>query len=161
MNNKTMFKDAMTLLGTIFDKEVLSTVIKVYWQVLSPYTDDQFHKAVEAHMRVGKFFPRPADLIELIEGTSQANAHEEWGEVMKQLRDSTNATFDKPTARAVNTIGGVAYLATMNYRDLEFKKKDFIDVYESLDDSDPTPRIESGQSQEHLSTAAADRKLNG
>lgn len=147
MKNEQAFKESMVLFGEIFDKKVSPEILKIYWDILTPYTDEQFSTAVAAHNRTGRFFPRPADLISLIEGTSQANAQEAWGEVMNQIRDSANASFDKPTTRAVAAIGGAEYLGTMSYRDLEFKKKDFIDIYESLDDADPTPRIETGKSQ--------------
>ena len=147
MKDQQKFKELILMLGDIFDKKVSSGTLKTYWQVLSSYTDTQFATAADAYMRVGKFFPRPADFIELIEGTSEANAHEAWATALLELRDSANAKFDAKTAKVIAALGGAEYLGQMSYRDLEFKKKDFIAIYESLDNADPTPRIESGQSE--------------
>lgn len=146
MKNKDGFKTVMLLASDIFHRDVEPSVIQAYWNIFAAYTDKQFADAMAAHLCTGKFFPVPADLINLIDGTSQANAQEAWGEVLKQLRDSANTTFDKPTARAVAAIGGAEYLGTMTYKDLEFKKRDFVAVYESDTAGEPVA-ITNGQSQ--------------
>ena len=106
MKDEQKFKELLLMLGDIFDKKVSGTILKTYWQILSSYTDTQFATAVDAHMRVGKFFPRPADFIELIEGTSEANAHEAWATALLDLRDSANAKLDSYTANVIAAICG-------------------------------------------------------
>ena len=139
--NKPHFSDQMAILGSAFQVDV-APMLAVYWADLSGYTDQQFEQAAIAHRRTGKFFPRIADLIELIDGTSKENAHEAWAAALIQLKDSANAKFSPATAKAIRAIGAAQYLGQMSYKDLEFKKRDFIEVYESKAATESVPAIE-------------------
>ena len=145
MKDENGFKEQVVMLGEVFDKKITGGLIKIYWETLRQYSDEQAANAISAHVRTGTFFPRPADLIKLIDGTSEENAHEAWAEVLRQLTDFANAKFDPATERAVQAMGGAEYLSHMSYHDLEFKKKDFLDYYESTTDRSDNLGIESQQ----------------
>ena len=145
MKDENRFKKQAVMLGEVFDKKITGGLIKIYWETLRQYSDEQVANAVTSHVRTGTFFPRPADLIKLIDGTSEENAHEAWAEVMRQLTDFASAKFDPATEKAVQAMGGAEYLSHMSYRDLEFKKKGFVDYYESITDRQENAGIESQQ----------------
>ena len=42
----------------------------MYWVALDPYGDEETERAFQEAARRCKFFPKPAELIELIEGSS-------------------------------------------------------------------------------------------
>ena len=128
--NKRTFAENMTILSEAFDKEITPALTKIYWDRLGDASDEQFMKAVVAHIETERFFPRVADLVDKIKGSSLDNKHEAWASVVRALRDSSNMNLPESVMDAVNAIGGARSLGQMTERDLEFKKKDFFEVYE-------------------------------
>ena len=68
MKDKKLFQEYMTAVSELFDREISKTSIQIYWQTLSQYTDEQCKVAFDMAIRTLKFFPKPAELIELIPG---------------------------------------------------------------------------------------------
>jgi len=93
MNNKISFKEFMAGAGEIFDKQVTPILSKMYWKSLEPFTDEQCRKAFNLAIERCKFFPKPAELIELIRGSSKQIEQEKddkaliiANEIMEQAR---------------------------------------------------------------------------
>jgi len=126
--NKLTFAQHMTALSELFDKEITPALTQLYWDRFERESDEDFAKAVAAHIETERFFPRIADLVDKIKGSG--NKHEAWAEVVLALRDSSNMSLPASVMKAVNAIGGARALGHMTERDLEFKKKDFLEVYE-------------------------------
>ena len=68
MKDKKMFKEYITAISEIYDKIISSTSARIYWQVLEPFSDSQCQDAFDKAIQTCKFFPKPAELIELIPG---------------------------------------------------------------------------------------------
>lgn len=145
--DKVHFVKELTVLGAAFQIDV-KPLLEVYWDSLSGYSDNSMSKARAAHIRTGEFFPRVSNLINLIEGTGKENAHKAWGDVLKQLQNAAAASFDLATARVVTAMGGSVYLSHLTYRELEFKKKDFLEMYELQ--SDRSGNLEIANQQERI-----------
>ena len=143
MKNEDQFKSNLVAVGEVFSKEVSPALAKIYWRSLSQFTDNQVQAAFDRAVTNLKFFPKPAELIELIEGTRTEQAHGAWGILLRELSDSANAQLDPISVKTVESMGGIRYLATRSMRDLEFKEKTFVTIYESLSERDEFLGIEN------------------
>jgi hypothetical protein len=152
MNNKTLVVQ-MNKLGVIYNREITKSLLVAYEEFLSELNDTEFTEAVSKWILSGKWFPKPSEILDMIQSQPEA-ASEAWSEVMKQLRDSQNAVLTPAQERAVNLIGGIDALSRSSYRELEFKKKDFVANFT------PEDRIKSIKERlEHSPHVAAVGKL--
>ncbi len=127
MNIQTLAKE-MSKLGVIFDRVITKELIAAYEDVLKDMTDQQIIDASYKWQTEGKFFPRPSELIDMIQ-TPEQSSGEAWDLVLKGIRDYQSAKLPESTMRAVNEIGGLKSLAHMNERDLDFKSREFKAAY--------------------------------
>ncbi|KKK79145.1 hypothetical protein LCGC14_2836470 [marine sediment metagenome] len=127
MNIQTLAKE-MSKLGVIFDRVITKELIAAYEDVLKDMTDQQIIDASYKWQTEGKFFPRPSELIDMIQ-TPEQSSGEAWALVLKGIRDYQSAKLPESTMRAVNEIGGLKSLAHMNERDLDFKSREFKAAY--------------------------------
>jgi hypothetical protein len=68
----------MAVLVEVFDKELTPQRVEIYFRALAAYPIDRIVDAVEEAVRTLKFFPKPAELIELIEGSPEDQAEHAW-----------------------------------------------------------------------------------
>lgn len=78
-NNKKQFTALMYGLFNTYGQNFNQTQVDVYWNVLSRYSHDQVTQAFNQYLLIGKRFPRPADIIEIIDNAS-GNRHMEASE---------------------------------------------------------------------------------
>ena len=129
MESHEKFKQAMTYLGEIYNKEITKSLAQIYWEELNTYSDEQFNQAVRGHIRASTFFPKPAELIARMDEGSSELAAQAWGQVLKQLRDSQNAHLPEASQKVVDLLGGVEYLSGLSMKELEFKRNQFVELY--------------------------------
>ncbi len=127
MNIQTLAKE-MSKLGVIFDKVITKELIAAYEDILKDLTDQQIIDASYKWQTEGKFFPRPSELLDMIQ-TPEQSSGEAWALVLKEFRDHENANLPDHIMVAINEIGGIKALAHMPYSQLEFKFKEFKAVY--------------------------------
>lgn len=68
MKNQELFKRFMAGLGETFDKNISETLSDIYWHALKNHSDEQCKDAFNQVFLKFKFFPKPAEIIELING---------------------------------------------------------------------------------------------
>ena len=134
MLDQTKFVSAMTGLGAIFEKSITESMVKLYWQVLKDFSDDEVHEAINRALITCKFMPKPSELREIIQGSSKDHAVDEWAKVISEMRRTGsygNPRLSDVTKKVVDQIGGWSQLCALSYRELEFKGKSFAEIYES------------------------------
>ena len=146
MNIKTLAAE-LSVLGLIFGKEVNKDLAKAYFNVLSDFTDYQMIAASSKWQKTGKFFPKPAELIEMIVGTEKQSGADAWALVLKGLRDHQICVLPPDIQEAVDKIGGIRLLAYMSFGDLAFKAKDFKDVYSPKKEDQINDKVRIGNGQ--------------
>ena len=152
MNNQNQFKQTLAGMAEIYGREVSATMAKIYWDSLTEFTDEQVDAAFTQAINTIKFFPKPAELRELIVGKSGERALEAWGTVLLDVRNGAGRRplsrmdegelveySNKPRSEddvigIVASLGGWSRLGQMTTRDLDFLKKDFIQMYQSKSD---------------------------
>jgi len=95
---------AMTMLAEVFDKEVTDALREIYWKALEPFDDAQAEKAFNAAACTLKFFPKPVELIELLEGSVRERALIQADEVLEAVRSFGyigNPHFSDPVTEGI------------------------------------------------------------
>jgi hypothetical protein len=107
--------------------------LKVFAAALSDYDVDDVQHALSVHVRTNKFWPRPADLIEILEGTAEDRARMAWQKVKSAQRRygaHYSVAFEDPLIHyAVERLGGWTALSQIESKDEPFREKDFIGWY--------------------------------
>jgi len=128
MKDRKAFKESMVMMASVFNFGLEEIHLKTYWRVLDSMSDGQFSEAVDKWLTQGKFFPRPAELLDMIE-TSAQSAGDAWALVLKEIRDYQSANLPDDIQSAVDEIGGLQMLAHCQESELPFRAQDFRKAY--------------------------------
>jgi hypothetical protein len=85
-NDRDWFADQMEGLGLTYDKEVTDPLSEIYFRALMAYSVEQIERAVNQIIITSKFFPKPSELIELIEGSPDDQAAIAWEVANEAMR---------------------------------------------------------------------------
>lgn len=136
MNDKIKFKELMTMVCEIHSKELTSTLADIYWEILTPFTDEQCEKAFKEIILTSKFFPKPADFLEILRGKKTDQSTIAWLEVLdtvKRVGHWQSVKFSNPVIHSViNAMGGWAQLCMMEIKDEKWKQKEFERLFEVI-----------------------------
>lgn len=140
MDDYTDFKSRMSLLGEIHNKEISDVLKDAYWIALKQYPDDACRHAFDMAVATCKFFPKPAELIEIIVGRGgsvEDVAQIEAGKVLdaiKRIGGYQSVCFDDAITQAVivQGFGGWEKMCSELKSDGEmWFRKDFVKIYGS------------------------------
>ncbi len=142
MKDKAAFKEFMAGIGEVFNKEITPVLTKIYWKVLEPFNSDECKKAFSLAITYCKFFPKPADLIEFMNGSLEQRAIIEADKLIAFRRENSEWDYYKELPEIPEMIDPVTrYLMTCRWdyvrwakdfnlgEDLPFWKREFISSY--------------------------------
>jgi hypothetical protein len=148
MKDKEMFTKSMTGLGELYRIELTETLIGMYWDALSAFTDAQCKVMFSSAIKKYKFFPKPAELIQDMEPPKEYMAQQQAGYLVAMLQGvgyRNPEGWDKePTTRRLleSQFRGIGERALES--DIKWIEKDFIQAYKDISeyvDNDETLRI--------------------
>lgn len=153
MDNKRDFINVMNQCALIYDKDLIKTVIEAYWLLLREYDFDDFKDAMNQICRTSKFWPRPSEIIDVIEKQGNLNlkietrADQQWRTVISAIRENglnRPIEFDDPITRHLVSHGiSWQYLCEIKQSDEKWEQKRFCRSYELLSTEWQTnPQIE-------------------
>jgi len=133
MKNTEMFRNYMTMLGELFDKEISDVLKSAYWQALDPYADIDVEAAFKRLVTTAKFFPKPAEIIEAIRGPQQDRAVLAWAKVNQAVKDHgpyASVRFDDPAIHStLELMGGWAQFQDCSLDEWKWRQKEFERLY--------------------------------
>jgi len=133
MKNDRLFKQYLTALSEIFGKEVSALLSSLYWETLKPFTDAECEQVFKEMIFSAKFFPKPADFLEILRGKQEDQAVRAWVKVVDAIRRVGNyqsVKFDDPVIHSVFKFwGGWGVTADWKEVDLKWKAKEFERLY--------------------------------
>jgi hypothetical protein len=133
MNEIQKFSEVLMAAGLVFNKEISETLVRVYLKALQPHSPASCTQALERLITTSKFMPRPADIIEALEGDTHAQALVAWPEVERLARDSSNAASSDPITQAViQEMGGWKRFGQAKYAEYPFLQREFLDRYKTF-----------------------------
>jgi len=138
MRNRKEFAETMIAIAAMFEKVLSEAVIDIYWQSFREYDDSVVKEALMRGVKtVWKFFPKPAEVVELIEGSPQAKQTMAWMllvEGIKKAGAKESVRFQDPIIHTIVELWGgwtqVCYEYDLDARDFKFKEKDFKTLYQ-------------------------------
>lgn len=145
--DKTAFRDMMMAAGEVYGREITKPLMQMYFAALAPASIEQVQVAMMAHLQnpdSGQFFPKPADLIKQMTGTTkqQEAATEDraalaWACIERGIRRigsyGTLKLEDKQAMAAVKAMGGWQSICQTEISKMEWKRKEFIRMYETFE----------------------------
>lgn len=142
MNKKKVSKHLIGLFETLKtpNEEALSEFrIMAYLKALEPYGDEQIEAAIWKAASVFKFFPKPAELLELIEGSPNDKAWEAWETLLgaiSRIGPWKSVRFkDGRIGRVVDVLGGWIKICEWTEDELKWRREEFMSAYKAMRDS--------------------------
>lgn len=108
-HDSAKFAGLFALLAQSFDKEASDALAQIYFDNLKDFTIEQVASAVEQAIRSRKFFPKVAELRELIDGNPEDRAAQAWAGFLEAAADGGQASVqfsDRATAAAMDAVFG-------------------------------------------------------
>jgi hypothetical protein len=126
------FSALMVGIGELYGKTISSQLTDIYWLAMKKYDLQDVQKAFNRHVNNpdgGQFFPKPADIVRLLEGSGETKALQAWAKVERaiiQVGRYQSVVFDDPLIHAViEDMGGWIKLCTIKNEDLPFRANEF------------------------------------
>ncbi len=133
MKNHKMFKTYMATLGEIHDKVISPLLMELYWKTLEPFTDEECERALKAMVTSQRFFPKPVDILEAIQGKKENQGTEAWLKTLnavKRIGNYQSVSFDdKAIHSVIDAMGGWEKFCMMLSEEEKWKQKEFEKLY--------------------------------
>ena len=133
-SDKKEFLNVINKMAIIYEKNFSADFLDVYWDILQPYSVVELKDAMNEVCRTCKFYPKPSEIIELIESKRkpkiriEAIAQQQWRLVLATLG---KGDFNDPvTARLCKRQFNYNYLRNMLEKDENWEQKRFCEAYE-------------------------------
>lgn len=85
-DDSAAFAALMLGLGEVYGEPVSDVRMEIYFAALADLDIETVRAAATAHVRLSKFFPRPAELREVIDGSADDRAELAWAAVLNLVR---------------------------------------------------------------------------
>lgn len=145
--DKSAFRDMMMAAGEVYGREITKPLLQMYFAALAQVGVEQVQAAMMAHMQnpdSGQFFPKPADLIKQMTGTTKQQdaaiedrAAVAWACIERDIRRigsyGTLKLDDKQALATVKAMGGWQSICQTEASKMEWKRKEFIRMYEAFE----------------------------
>jgi len=140
MMNKNLFQKYIAGLCELHRIELSKIAVEMYWHALTPFSDTQCKAAFDKAVVKYKFFPKPAELIELIEAPKQYLAQQQVVYFMnavtgRNYRNPEGWDDDPTTQRLLQGRFNVERVREESLEsDHKWIEKDFIQAYNDCTD---------------------------
>lgn len=108
----------------------------VWWEAMHPYDFAAVSHALNRHCvnpDHGQFMPKPADVVKMLEGSTQDSALVAWAKVDRAIRSIgryVSVSFDDPLIhRVVTEMGGWVALGQKEEKEWPFVRNEFVNRY--------------------------------
>lgn len=128
--DKEIFVELLGELQTYYKREFTPFVQRIWYRHLSDkLTTDQFSASVEAAIVTHQFMPTPEELIEIVRGSRETIALEDWEKcrlAASRADYSIGEHLSLSGKFALRTIGGISRLAQSEESEHKWMRKEFV-----------------------------------
>lgn len=135
MLNRISFCEIMTGVAGMLQLTLTEFMLDTYFEIFQNYSIEQFKKAVLDVLKTSKYhtFPKPAEILEFLEGTRDDKALMAWLQVMEAVQKGgyyASIEFVDPIiGHCVLELGGWQWFCCTQKDELPFIEKRFMDLY--------------------------------
>jgi pterin-4a-carbinolamine dehydratase len=130
MNEQEFMKGMAYLMNAFPDVEVKDGTLEVYWDMLQSISAKDFEVAIRTHLSKCKWWPKISELLQL--ATPEApSPRDVWVNLLAAAETGVKPELDAPGEAGLNAVGGWEVLQFTEYKDLEFRFRDFKEAYQS------------------------------
>lgn len=140
------FRDGLTGVYAFYDKEINNFALDLWWNALKQFDLPAIIQAFNRHVintEAGKWLPKPADIIRMLQGSTQDSALAAWAKVDKALRNKgtyVDVVFDDPLIhRVLHDMGGWIPLGQKNEDEWPFVAREFENRYRGFRERSEIP----------------------
>jgi hypothetical protein len=130
------FATELTMLAEVFGERMSEARMNAYFAALEEFCIEDIQGACRRAIQTSRFFPRPAELIEALEGGLDDRAVYQWAQVMLRAKGQPHE-MDAIAELAVEMMGGwreqIQWLRMIHatHRDEENQRRFFMQMYRS------------------------------
>lgn len=133
------FQEIFSTISEMYDKNPSPFVFELWFNSLKRFDMQAIDRAFSIHVQDpdnGKFMPKPADIVRIIEGSGQDSAFVAWTKFEKGLSSVgtyETVVFDDPLIHAVvSDMGGWIRLGQTTDKEIPFVKNEFCRRYQAF-----------------------------
>ena len=130
------FRQGIAAVMSFYGKDVAPFAFDIWWNILKPYELSAISEAFNRHLAnpdSGQFAPKPADIIRMLQGSTQDSALRAWAKVdmaVRQIGPYCSVAFDDALIhRVIQDMGGWIGLSQRNETEWPFVAKEFENRY--------------------------------
>lgn len=146
-DHERFLRNMLGLLEVFREPEMSEFRILAYKSALEPFTDKQIERAILEAARTKKFFPKPVELVELIQGNGEDKALTAWEQLQQAVSRAgayQSVLFEDPKiARVIKILGGWETVCLWPMDEMQFRRHEFLQAYKGLSDNGP-PEVLAG-----------------
>ena len=152
MQNTDAFDQGMFALGETFGMEISAFKLRIYQEALKDFSDEQIQMAMGMAIKGLKFFPKPVELIELMQGNPEENAVEAWGLLLETIK--TQGAYksimfaDAKIGHCVEMMGGWPEVCRMRVEETGMRCAQFQKIYRACPVNVPQKQL-AGIEEQH------------
>ena len=144
------FQQGLTGVYAFYDKEINDFALDLWWNSLKQFDLPAIIQAFNRHVvntESGKWLPKPADIIRMLQGSTQDVALIAWAKVDKAVRHKgtyVDVVFDDPVIhRVLHDMGGWIALGQKNEDEWPFVAREFENRYRGFRERSEIPEYPS------------------
>jgi phage pi2 protein 07 len=145
-NDLDSFMEILDAVAEQYNKTLSDGLKELYWQGLKDYDFKAVSMALTRHIRNtenGQFMPKIADIVKMLEGSSQDTAYSAWTKVDKAVRrvgTYSTVIFDDPLIhKVISDMGGWVQLGHKQENEWPFVAKEFENRYRGFKSRNEVP----------------------
>lgn len=139
------FRRVIAALGEAFERKLTPTLAELYWAALERFTIEEVEFAGRRAIELKVFFPKPVELISLIEGEPgdrAAIAFDQVERAVSSVGTHRDVVFDDPVIhRVITSMGGWEAYGCLpdGEKDRTWRRKEFERLYQTHSRTDGEP----------------------
>jgi hypothetical protein len=134
--DKEQFSRALVESSFVFPREITTPLKKIYFEALEDLDINDVYAAFKKHNATAVFFPKPIDIRNIINSGKPNNEDKAvlaWLSITNAISKigpyRTLTLEDRLAMEIVNHVGGWSNLCNLSYKELDFKKREFVEAY--------------------------------
>lgn len=145
-SDRATFGQLLSGVYAFYGKEASDFALSVWWQAMSPFDFKAVAEAMNRHCvnpDSGQFLPKPADVVKMLQGSTQDSALVAWAKVDRAVRTVgtyRSVVFDDPLIHRILTeMGGWIELGRKTEEEWPFVRNEFVNRYRGYRMRSETP----------------------